>query len=130
MYFLPNHLLSRSRGRKLAKTHKKPETQQASTTLSVPSQALPPNTNNQLPVHIPSLLGVLRCFRQTLFVPKLSIRILDHISNSCPANQAVLIPRFTVGRKRGLRHVVENFQVALLEVGGERVDPSAISRFD
>ena len=60
----------------------------------------------------------------------LLIRILDHVSDSCPANQAVLIPRFAIGWKRSLRHVVENFQVALLEMGGERVDPSLIPLID
>ena len=123
--FLPS-----SRGRNLANTRKNPEVQQASTTPPFPSQAFPPNTNHQLPAHIPSLLSILRCFRQTLFIPKLSIRILYHISNSCPANQAVLIPRFAVGRKWSLSHVVENLQAALLEVGGERVDPSVIGRSD
>ena len=126
MYLPFCHILSRSRCRKLEDTCKKPEAQQASTILSVPSHAFPPNTNNQLPVHIPSLFGMLRCFRQALSVPKLLIRILYHVSDSCPANQAVLIPRLAVRRKRSLSHVVENLQAALPEVGGQRVDPSVI----
>ena len=130
MYLPLHYLRPKTRGQKLANTRKKPEAQQSSTILSAPSQAFPPNTNDQLPIYIPSLLSILRCSRQALFVPFLCMSILYHVSNSCPTNQAVLIPRFAVGWKRSLRHVVENLQVALLEVGGERVDPSVVIIFD
>lgn len=91
--------------------------------LHLPSSRFFPNANYQLPFHVPPVFCILRCFCQALPVPILLLLTFDRLSDSCPPNQTIFVPWLAVNRKWSLSRVVEDFEAALFEVRGERVDP-------
>lgn len=74
----------------------------------IPLNRLCPNTDHQLPIHIPAVLRILRGFRQALSIPILLLLTLYHLPDSCPTDQTILVPWLAVNWKRSLRRVVED----------------------
>ena len=68
-----------------------------------------PNTDNQITIHIPTVPRILRYLCQALSVPVLVLLTLYHISDRCPPNQTILIPRLAIYWERSLRHMIQDF---------------------
>ena len=72
------------------------------------SHRIPSNADNQLPFYKPALVGIFRRFCQVLSIPVLLFLVFYLVSNSCPTNQTVLIPRLAVYWEGSLRHMIKD----------------------